>query len=128
MTFPSKPAQKPADPRFSPGPTRKHPGWSLQNLQNAVLGRNHRSKPAVARIKRHTDLPVCVGFGIKSAEDAEAIGRGADGVVVGSAIVSVIADCLDADGRPASDPAAGVARLVGDLAAGTRKARLAATA
>ncbi len=55
MTFPSKPAQRPADPRFSPGPTRKHPGWSLEKLSNAVLGRNHRSKAAVARLKLAID-------------------------------------------------------------------------
>jgi len=47
--------------------------------------------PEVARIKRHTDLPVCVGFGVKSPEGARAMARAADGVVVGSAIVARIA-------------------------------------
>jgi tryptophan synthase alpha chain len=42
---------------------------------------------AVARIKRHTELPVAVGFGVKTPEDARAIAKGADGVVVGSALV-----------------------------------------
>lgn len=46
--------------------------------------------PEVARIKAHTDLPVCVGFGVKSAEGARAMGQVADGVVVGSAIVARI--------------------------------------
>ncbi len=55
MTFPSKPATRPANPRFSPGPTRKHPGWSLQNLEDAALGRNHRSKAAVAKLKLAID-------------------------------------------------------------------------
>ena len=44
----------------------------------------------VGRIKRHTDLPVCVGFGIKTPEDAKAISTAADGVVVGSAIIETI--------------------------------------
>src|SRR5690606_2412966 len=46
---------------------------------------------AVARIKIHTTLPVAVGFGVKTAEQASAIGRTADGVVVGSALVNAIA-------------------------------------
>ena len=101
---------------------------SMTGITGSALTDTTRVGEAVRRIKGHTALPVCVGFGVKTAEQAAAIAEAADGVVVGSAIVSVIADCLDADGRPASDPAAGVARLVGDLAAGTRKARLAATA
>ena len=52
----------------------------------------------VARIKRQTALPVCVGFGVKSPEQVEAIGAYADGVVVGSALVNAIAESLDKDG------------------------------
>ncbi len=48
--------------------------------------------PEVARIKRKTDLPVCVGFGVKTPENAAEIARVADGVVVGSAIVNQIGD------------------------------------
>ena len=44
----------------------------------------------INRIKTHTDLPVCVGFGIKTPEDAKAISSAADGVVVGSAIIEKI--------------------------------------
>ena len=50
-----------------------------------------RVAEAVTRIKRHTILPVAVGFGVKTAEQAAAIGRGADGVVVGSALVDAVA-------------------------------------
>lgn len=73
---------------------------------------------AVARIRRHTDLPVCVGFGIKTPEQAAQVARVADGAVVGSAIVSVLADNI---GTPSavSAPLA----LVKDLAAGVRGAR-----
>jgi tryptophan synthase alpha chain len=53
----------------------------------------------VARIKRTTTLPVAVGFGVKTPEQARAIGRSADGVVVGSALVQAIRDSLDGNGR-----------------------------
>lgn len=77
---------------------------------------------AVARIKRHTDLPVAVGFGVRDAATARAIGAKADGVVVGSALVSALAATL-VEGRasPATVPA--VVRLVEELASGVRGAR-----
>ena len=62
--------------------------------------------PEVARIKRSTDLPVVVGFGIKTPAAAAEIARVADGVVVGSAIVGKIAE-----GAPVADVLAYVARL-----------------
>jgi len=51
----AKPAMRPARPEFSSGPCAKRPGWSPQNLQNAVLGRSHRSKPGKARLKDAID-------------------------------------------------------------------------
>lgn len=80
---------------------------------------------AVARIKSRTDLPVAVGFGIKSPEDAAAIGAVADGVVVGSALVSSIAQSLDGDGKATDMTIEAVAKLTVDLAAGVRRARVA---
>jgi tryptophan synthase alpha chain len=74
---------------------------------------------AVARLKRHTTLPVAVGFGIKTAEQAAAVAREADAAVVGSALVQRIADHLDHPGK-AKDA---VLSLVRDLAAGVRQAR-----
>lgn len=73
---------------------------------------------AVARIKGQTDLPVCVGFGVRTAEQAQAIGRHADGVVVGSAIVAAI-EAAAPDGREAVVSA--VTGLVRDIAAGLRR-------
>jgi tryptophan synthase alpha chain len=70
---------------------------------------------AVARIRRHTDLPVAVGFGISSREQVAQAARAADGVVVGSALVNVIRDGL---GDRASIPGA-LSRRVSDLVAGT---------
>ena len=51
----AKPAQRPARPEFSSGPTVKHPGWSLSNLQAAPLGRSHRSKVGKGRLKEAID-------------------------------------------------------------------------
>ncbi len=75
-------------------------------------------KGSVARIKGHTALPVCVGFGVKSPEQVEAIGAYADGVVVGSALVNVVADSLDKDGCATPSTVAGVTSLVSQLAKG----------
>jgi len=78
---------------------------------------------AVARIKRHTTLPVAVGFGIRTPEQAASIARAADGAVVGSAIVDAIAQELDANGKLKSGGAAKVLALVSDLAKGVHSAR-----
>ncbi len=78
----------------------------------------------VRRIKSHTDLPVAVGFGVKTAGQVAAIGEIADGVVVGSALVGRIEASLDGKGRATAETAASVLSLVRDLAAGlhTRQA------
>ncbi len=55
MTIPAKPAVRPADPRFSSGPTKKRPGWSLAALEGAALGRSHRSKTGKAKLKEAID-------------------------------------------------------------------------
>lgn len=55
MTSISPPGLRPADPRFSSGPTKKRPGWSLQALNGALLGRSHRSKPGKAKLKEAID-------------------------------------------------------------------------
>jgi tryptophan synthase alpha chain len=81
---------------------------------------------AVQRIKQHTDLPVCVGFGIKTAEHAKVIGGSADGVVVGTAIVNQVALSLTKDGKATADTVQAVATLVRGLSSGTRSARLVA--
>lgn len=75
---------------------------------------------AVERIRRHTDLPVVVGFGVKTGEHAAAIARGADGVVVGSAIVDALARSLDGEGKAGAGSVAAVTGLVRELAAGVR--------
>lgn len=75
---------------------------------------------AVARIKRHTGLPVAVGFGVRTAQHARAIAAGADGVVVGSALVDALRASLDPEGRATSRTVAAVSDLVAALAQGVR--------
>ncbi len=75
----------------------------------------------VARIKKSTKLPVAVGFGVKTAEQARAIAKGADAVVVGSALVSAIAESLDKSGKATGKTASAVLDVVETLAKGLRK-------
>ncbi|NVJ99509.1 MAG: tryptophan synthase subunit alpha [Alphaproteobacteria bacterium] len=75
---------------------------------------------AVKRIKSHTDLPVAVGFGIRSPEQAEAMARVADGAVVGSAIVSMIAGGLDEKAQPKPHMVKDVLDFTAKLADGVR--------
>lgn len=76
---------------------------------------------AVTRIKRHTDLPIVVGFGIKSPEQARAIASAADAAVVGTSIVQRIQGQLDDDGKPGTGTVRAVLDYVGELAAGVRQ-------
>jgi tryptophan synthase alpha chain len=78
---------------------------------------------AVARLRRHGDLPVAVGFGIRTPEQAAAIARIADAVVVGSALVETVAAFLDAEGRALPGLTRAVHNQVAALAAGVRAAR-----
>jgi len=78
---------------------------------------------AVARIKRHTTLPVAVGFGVKTPESAAAIAANADGVVVGSALIDALRATLDAENRATPATITAVTDLVGRLAEAVRGVR-----
>jgi tryptophan synthase alpha chain len=78
---------------------------------------------AVARLRRHTALPVAVGFGIREPAQAAAIARVADAAVVGSALVAQIADCLDPDGRALPGLKESLLARVRALAAAVHSAR-----
>jgi tryptophan synthase alpha chain len=80
-------------------------------------------RAAVARLRRHTDLPIAVGFGIKTPEQAAAIAQAADAAVVGSALVDRIARNLDEQGRPRPGLVDAVLGFVAELSAGVRGAR-----
>jgi tryptophan synthase alpha chain len=75
-------------------------------------------KEAVARLRRHSDLPISVGFGIRTPEQAAAIARVADGVVVGSALIDQIANA-----QTPEKAVSGVLELCSTLAQGVRSAR-----
>jgi phosphoserine aminotransferase len=74
------PSMRPKVPHFSSGPCAKRPGWTSQNLNDALLGRSHRSKPGKAKLKRAIDLtreilqvPADYRIGIVPASDTGAI-------------------------------------------------------
>lgn len=77
-------------------------------------------KANVQRLKKHTTLPICVGFGVKTAEQARTIAKTADGVVVGSALVSAVANSLDKKGKATAKTAKAVHALVAEIATGVR--------
>jgi tryptophan synthase alpha chain len=96
---------------------------SITGITGSAAPDTARVTAAVARIKRHTALPVAVGFGVRSAEQAAAIAVGADGVVVGSALVGALKDSLDRDGKATVKTVTAVVNLVAELARGVRGAR-----
>jgi len=99
---------------------------SMTGITGSALADTTKVAEAVTRIKGHTGLPVCVGFGVKTAEQARVIGASADGVVVGTAIVNAVANVIGPKGEMTANPAEAVATLVNGLAQGVRSARLAA--
>ncbi len=99
---------------------------SMTGITGSALADTSKVAEAVTRIKGHTSLPVCVGFGVKTAEQARVIGASADGVVVGTAIVNAVANVIGPKGEMTANPAEAVATLVNGLAQGVRSARLAA--
>lgn len=99
---------------------------SMNGITGSALPDTSRVADAVKRIKQHTDLPVVVGFGVKTAEQAKVIGTAADGVVVGTAIVNAVANTIRPDGSLVADPAEAVATMVQGLSSGVRAVRLAA--
>src|SRR5437588_7561759 len=96
---------------------------SITGITGAATPEPSKVKEAVARIKRHTKLPVAVGFGVRTAEHARAIAQGADGVVVGSALVEAVRQSLDEPGKATAATVKAVTELVAQLAAGVRAAR-----
>jgi tryptophan synthase alpha chain len=93
---------------------------SITGITGAATPDFGKVAAAVERIKRHTPLPVVVGFGVKNGTHAAAIARGADGVVVGTALVQAVKDSLDESDRATSRTVAAVTTLVQDLGAGVR--------
>lgn len=99
---------------------------SITGITGAAAADSSAVSAAVARIKRHTKLPVCVGFGIRTPETARAIASHANGAVVGTALVDALKNSLDAEGRATSKTVNAVAELTAALAEGVKGAQQAA--
>jgi len=95
---------------------------SMTGITGAAIKSRAAVGEAVKRIKSHTELPVAVGFGIKTADDAAVVGRDSDGVIVGTAVCNAIAGSL-VDGKSTPSTVAAVTTLVSGLASGVRRAR-----
>ena len=98
---------------------------TMTGITGATIKSHAAVGEAVRRIKGHTDLPVAVGFGIKTADDAASMGRDADGVVVGTAICNMVQASLD-NGKATPGTVSAVTTLVAGLAGGVKRARVAA--
>jgi tryptophan synthase alpha chain len=96
---------------------------SIAGITGTRSAANADVSAAVARLKRHTDLPVAVGFGIKTADQAAEIAKVADAAVVGSALVSRIGAHVDDSGAASPKAVTETLALVRELAAGVRRAR-----
>jgi tryptophan synthase alpha chain len=99
---------------------------SITGITGAASADSGAVGEAVARIKRHTKLPVCVGFGIRTPQAARAIAEHANGAVVGTALVDALRGSLDAQDRATGKTVAAVADLTAALAQGVRGAQQAA--
>jgi tryptophan synthase alpha chain len=95
---------------------------SITGITGAAAPDAGKVSTAVTRIKRYTKLPVAVGFGVRTAEQACAIAENADGVVVGSALVDALRGSLDKNGKAGSGTIQAVADLVSTLSKGMRAA------
>jgi tryptophan synthase alpha chain len=96
---------------------------SITGITGSAAPDPNKVREAVARIKRHTALPVAVGFGVRTARQARAIAKGAEAVVVGSALVNAVKDSLDKHGKATSRTVKAVTALVSELAGGVRGAK-----
>jgi tryptophan synthase alpha chain len=96
---------------------------SITGITGSATPNASRVSDAVARIKRHTKLPVAVGFGVRTAQNAREIAQGADAVVVGSALIDRLRASLDEQGRATAGTVAAVTTLVSELADGVRSVR-----
>jgi tryptophan synthase alpha chain len=93
---------------------------SIAGITGAAAPDATKVHAAIARIKRHTKLPVAVGFGVRTAKQVREIAASAEAVVVGSALVNAVAQSLDRKGKATSRTVTAVTNLVAELAGGVR--------
>ena len=91
---------------------------SVAGVTGAGAATMDQVEEAVARLRRHTDLPLCIGFGIRTPEHAAEVAKRADGAVVGSALIDRIAKA-----GSSAEAVSGVLGLCRELAEGVRGAR-----
>ena len=96
---------------------------SITGITGSAAPDADKVNAAVSRIKRHTGLPVVVGFGVRTAKQARALAEGAEGVAVGSALVGAVKDSLDKKGKATAKTVKAVTKLVAELASGVRGAK-----
>jgi tryptophan synthase alpha chain len=94
---------------------------SITGITGAAGASSDSIDAAIARLRRHTDLPIAVGFGIKTPEQAAAVAASADAAVVGSAIISAIENSLSDSGAATPQTVDSALSLVQALSAGVRQ-------
>jgi tryptophan synthase alpha chain len=94
---------------------------SIAGITGTAAPDVHKVGAHVARIKAQTELPIAVGFGVKTKEQVKSLASTADAVVVGSALVSALAQSLDQAGKATKATASGVLSLVEQFAGGLRE-------
>ncbi len=95
---------------------------SIAGITGTASASMNEISAAVGRLRRHCDLPIAVGFGIRTPEQAGEVSRIADAAVVGSALINKVTENLDVDGVPVAGLSDRVLGFVGDLAGGVRSA------
>ncbi|MEO1141327.1 MAG: tryptophan synthase subunit alpha [Pseudomonadota bacterium] len=96
---------------------------SITGITGAAAPDPTKVAASIANIRKSTDMPIAVGFGVKTAEQAAAIGEAADGVVVGTALVNAVAGSLNENGSATISTPQAVHSLVQDLASGVRSVK-----
>lgn len=96
---------------------------AVAGITGSASASNDMITSAVERLKRHTELPVCVGFGIKTPQQAADVAKVADGAIVGTAVVNAIKDSLDDKGGATDKTVSATLDFVKTLADGVRRAR-----
>ena len=96
---------------------------SIAGVTGSKSASSEEVHSAVKNIKKYTELPIAVGFGIKTPEQAAIVSRAADAAVVGSAIVKGIEDNIDETGTPSDNLVDTVLEFVSSLSKGVRESR-----
>ena len=95
---------------------------SIAGITGAGLKAKDDIASRIATLRKHTDLPIALGFGVKTSDDVKKMGAMADAVIVGSRVVDTIKDSLDKDGKATADTVKNVTTLIEELRTGVSRA------